>query len=149
MEGIMRFLAVFFLGCSLVLLNAQGQVTVTIGTGTSYNSSTSYPAPYGNWYGGARHQILVRASEITGAGGSAGYITSLGFNVFATNSSAALQNFTIKLKQTTATSVTGWDLTGWTTVYSVTSYTVTTGWNTHTFSTPFAWDGTSNLLLEV
>ncbi|MDW8226079.1 MAG: immunoglobulin domain-containing protein, partial [Bacteroidota bacterium] len=76
-------------------------------------------------------------------------ITSLGFNVFATNGSAALQNFTIKLKQTTATSVTGWDLTGWTTVYSVTSYTVTTGWNMHTFSTPFAWDGTSNLLIEV
>lgn len=141
------------LAYSIALLSAaclaSAQTVVIIGTGTSTNSQYTYPAPYGNWYGGARHQILVQASEITGAGGSAGYITSLGFNVAATNDVAALQNFTIKLKQTTATSISGWDLSGWTTVYSVSSYTVTTGWNVHTFATPFAWDGTSNLLIEV
>jgi hypothetical protein len=89
-------------------------------------------------------------SEIIAAGGSAGSITSLAFNVAATNNTQALQNFTIKLKQTSATSLSSsFDNTGWTTVYSVSSYTVTTGWNTHTFGTPFAWDGSSNLLIDI
>ncbi len=145
----MRSNFVSLIGLFVAAVVAAAQTVVIIGTGTSTNTAYSYPAPYGNWYGGARHQILVRASEIQAAGGSAGYITSLGFNVSATNGIAALQNFTIKLKHTTATDVTGWDLSGWTTVYTVSSYTVTTGWNVHTFATPFAWDGTSNLLIEV
>jgi hypothetical protein len=138
--------------CALLVVSflPLSAVVVTIGTGTSTNSAYTYPAPYGNWYTMARHQILVLASEIIAAGGSAGSITSLAFNVAATNNTQALQNFTIKLKQTSATSLSSsFDNTGWTTVYSVSSYTVTTGWNTHTFSTPFAWDGSSNLLIDI
>ena len=138
--------------CALLVVSflPLSAVVVTIGTGTSTNSAYTYPAPYGNWYTMARHQILVRASEIIAAGGSAGSITSLAFNVAATNNTQALQNFTIKLKQTSATSLSSsFDNTGWTTVYSVSSYTVTTGWNTHIFSTPFAWDGSSNLLIDI
>jgi hypothetical protein len=138
--------------CALLVVSflPLSAVVVTIGTGTSTNDSITYPAPYGNWYTMARHQILVRASEIIAAGGSAGSIASLAFNVAATNNTQALQNFTIKLKQTSATSLSSsFDNTGWTTVYSVSSYTVTTGWNTHTFSTPFAWDGSSNLLIDI
>lgn len=54
---------------------------LTIGSGTIQNSPTDYPAPYGNWYWGARHQILVLASELVAAGLSPGPITSLGFDV--------------------------------------------------------------------
>lgn len=54
---------------------------LTIGTGTITNSGTDYPAPYGNWYWGARTQMLFRASELTAAGLSAGNITSLAFDV--------------------------------------------------------------------
>ena len=57
-----------------------------IGTGTITNSNTDYPAPYGNWYWGARHQILILASELQAAGLSAGPISSLSFQVAATNS---------------------------------------------------------------
>lgn len=56
----------------------------TIGTGTVTNSPTNYPAPYGNWYWSARHQILYRASELTAAGLSAGNINSLSFNIAST-----------------------------------------------------------------
>lgn len=52
-----------------------------IGTGTLTNSPTDYPAPYGNWYWGARHQILILASEMQAAGLSAGPINSLAFQV--------------------------------------------------------------------
>lgn len=57
---------------------------VVIGTGTITNSNTDYPAPYGNWYWGARHQILIRAAELQAAGLSAGPINSLAFQVAST-----------------------------------------------------------------
>jgi len=56
-----------------------------IGTGTILNSNTSYPAPFGNWYWGARHQMLILASELAASGLSAGMIQSIGLQVAATN----------------------------------------------------------------
>lgn len=53
----------------------------TVGTGVVQNSPYDYPAPYGNWYWGARHQMLIRASELTEAALTAGYINSLSFYV--------------------------------------------------------------------
>ena len=63
-------------------LQLNGQ---TIGTGTIQNSTTDYPAPYGNWYWGSRHQILVLASELSAAGLVAGDISSLAFDVANTD----------------------------------------------------------------
>ena len=40
------------------------QTTITIGSGSSANTNTGYPAPYGNWYFGAKHQMLILASEL-------------------------------------------------------------------------------------
>jgi len=55
--------------------------TITIGTGTTTNTTTGYPAPYGNWFWGARHQFLILASELNAAGmTAAGPINSLAFN---------------------------------------------------------------------
>lgn len=59
-----------------------------IGNGTVTNSGTDYPAPYGNWYWAARHQLLIRSSELTAAGLSAGPINSLAFDVASTNGEA-------------------------------------------------------------
>ena len=56
-----------------------------IGNETSTNGNTEYPAPYGNWYWGARHQFLILASELQAAGLSAGPISSLSFQVASTN----------------------------------------------------------------
>ena len=58
---------------------------ITIDFGTIQNSNTDYPAPYGNWYWSARHQILVRASELIDAGVEPGAINSIGFQVLSTN----------------------------------------------------------------
>ncbi len=64
-----------------VLGSSQG--LLTIGTGTTTNTNTTWPAPYGNWYSGARHQMIITAAELVAAGASAsgGAITSLAFNV--------------------------------------------------------------------
>ena len=58
---------------------------VTVGTGTDQNCNTCYPAPYGNWYWGARNQMLILASELTASGLSAGMINSLAFDVAGTD----------------------------------------------------------------
>jgi len=122
-------------------------IDVTIGTGTGTNSSTGYPAPYGTWYWGARHQFLIRASELAAQGVSSTAIRSLAFNV-ASAQAQPLNDFTIKLGHTSEMDLnSGW-LTGLTVVYSQT-YVATTGWNTHSFSTPFVWNGTDNIVIEV
>ena len=121
-----------------------------IGDGTLTNTTTSYPAPYGNYWWGAKHQILLLADEILAAGGVAGDLTSLSFNIAALNSTAPLVNFELQLKQTTATALTGtWETEGFTQVYINPSYVCTLGWNTHMFIAPYAWDGVSNIIVDV
>jgi hypothetical protein len=132
-----------------VLQQAGAQAIVTLGTGTGSSSSSSYPTAYGNYYYGARQQFLIRASELTAVGGTAGLIQSIAFNVTNTNSASPHNGYTIKIDSTTSTALntSGWVTTA-NTVYS-SSYTPVSGWNTHTFSTPFNWNGTSNLVVEV
>lgn len=118
-----------------------------IGTGTTANTTTSYPAPYGNWYWGARHQFLILASELTAAGFTAGPINDIAFDVTAVNNCPALINFEIKMGLTSITNLTTFQ-TGLTTVFTTPSYQPVTGWNTHVFPTSFQWDGTSNIIVE-
>ncbi len=120
-----------------------------IGSGTSTNSTFSYPAPYGQYYNGAKHQMLVLASELTGSGVTTERMfQSVAFNT-ASAAGAPLLNFTIKMGMTTATALTTTYVTGLTQVYTTASYTSTSGWNVHTLTTPFTWDGTSNIVVEV
>jgi hypothetical protein len=57
---------------------------IQIGNGTIQNTNTEYPAPYGNWYWGARHQILILASELQAAGVVAGPLSTIAFDVVST-----------------------------------------------------------------
>ncbi len=56
-----------------------------IGTDFAQNCNTCYPAPYGNWYWGARGQMIIRADELIDAGLTAGNIDSLAFDVAYTD----------------------------------------------------------------
>ncbi len=120
--------------------------TVTIGTGTVVNTTTGYPTPYGNFYYGSRVQYLVTAAEMTAAGGAAGSIVSLGFDVVSFAGQPHL-NYDIRMGHTLQSVMTNWE-TGLTWVYSIPSYTPVAGWNTHTFCSPFNWDGISNIVVE-
>lgn len=71
---------------------------LTVGTGTVQNSPTDYPAPYGNWYWGARNQMLVLASELTAAGLTAGEITSIAFDVAWTDPNTTYDYIEIHMK---------------------------------------------------
>ena len=127
--------------------NFSAPIEYTVGTGTTFNTPTGYPAPYGNFYWGARHQMLITQAELLAAGLTAGDIYSLAFDVENVNSCPPLVNFEIKMMNTTAVNMTAW-LTGLTSVYTNPLYTPAVGWNTHTFATPFTWDGISNIVVE-
>lgn len=138
-----------------------GVNTGIFGTSTNVNtqaafSSTDYPSPYTNWYGGNKHQMMIRASELTAAGFSAGNITSLSFTMTAIGATLAttpvLQNFTIGMKATSAAALGSTFETGFITVLAPTSVTLPTSGLpadvTHTFTTPFYWDGVSNVVIQ-
>jgi trimeric autotransporter adhesin len=104
--------------------------------------------PFRSTYFDARTQMLYSAAELSALGFSAGNITSVGFNVVTKGSTQPFAGFTIKLKNTATTALAGGAFeTGATTVYSA-SYSTTVGVNTIPI-TPFAWDGTSNLLVDI
>ena len=126
--------------------------TITIGTGTTTNTTTSYPAPYGNWYFGARHQFIIHANEINPSGTLGGkYINSLAFNVL-TPSGTTLTGYEIKLRNSTFSAFPTGGIsfqTGFTSVYGPVSFLDKSGWNVHAFKAPFYWDGVSNLIVEI
>lgn len=145
----------FYIVCVLMLIGFVSQsqpVQVIIGTGTTSNSTTSYPAPYGNYYWGARHQFIIRATEITAAGITGSRIISeLGFNV-RTPIAGGLIDFQIKMKNTSTSAfpTSGYAFeSGTNTVFGPSNIAVVSGWNMHQFHTSFLWDGTSNILVEV
>ena len=121
---------------------------ITIGTGSSKNASTSYPAVYGDRYKNARQQFLFTAAELATAGLVAGKIDRLDFNVDKIIGTNLYNNYTIYLGCTNVTALTKWE-TGLVQVYDPKTHTVTTGWNAHLFDNAFIWDGISNIIVEI
>ncbi|MFM7822466.1 MAG: HYR domain-containing protein, partial [Bacteroidota bacterium] len=138
-------------------LNTTGGTTTgayTSGAFNIVNTTTGYPAPLTNYYGGAKHQMLFLASELSALGYTANSrITSLGFGISAVGStfSGTLNGFTIALKHTSASTLTTTFETGLTQVASLNWAVPTTGLplvSFVAFATPFTWDGVSNLIIQ-
>jgi len=139
-------LVLFAVFWSAVITKARAQNYGYLGTGiTATTPAQTLPTPFGTEYEDNRTQYLILASELQAIGG-VGNISSIGFDVVAANP-IAMNGFNIKMGHSTATSLIGY-ATGLTNVYSGV-HTATTGWNGFTFSTPFAWDGVSNIVIEV
>ncbi len=122
-------------------------------TNTTSSSSTDYPAPYSAWYGGQRMQILILASELTNAGFVTGsQLTNLQFPVISLGSGwgttiTSLQSFKVSMGETGLTTLTSFQ-SGLTPVVAAANFTPVVGYNnTHTFSSPFTWNG-GNLIIE-
>jgi hypothetical protein len=96
-------------------------------------------------------QYLFTEAELAAQGLRAGNITSISFNV-TTNVATPidLQNWQIKMGHTTETEIPAtYSTNASTLVLGPTTYIPVTGINTHIFTTPFTWDGTSNVIIEV
>jgi|GEM_PF-1048293 len=138
---------------SFLTMRMEAQTFSILGAGTSANASTGYPSPYGNWYWGAKHQMFVTAAELTSAGIAGGaQISSIGFNISNLNGAAAHQGWTMKVFTTTNAnpiSTTPTWFTGTAVAQNVAAtITGTVGWNQTTFSSPFIWNGSDNLVIE-
>ncbi len=119
------------------------QATAIIGTGT-----VSVGYPFYTYYMDSRTDMLYLASEILAGGGAQGSIKKIGFNVIS-NATQTMNGFKVKMQNTTATTISSFTNTGWWVVYD-SVYTVPgTGWQYINLQTPFTWDGTSNLLIEI
>ncbi|MBX2888281.1 MAG: T9SS type A sorting domain-containing protein [Ferruginibacter sp.] len=135
-----------------VLLSASSAppaINGTIGTGTLVNTSSSYPAAFGTYWGNVRSQYLIRATELSSGGLTAGYIHSVSFTVIASGSSSTLQGYTVKIGNTPTATITQTIFDPTTTVFGPVNYSPSIGINQLNFSTPFYWDGVSNIFVEI
>ena len=133
-------------------LMAQG--TVTVGTADDTPTTTEYPAPLADYYKQDRQQYLFLASELSAAGLAAGDITAVGWDVIADYiisdvDGGVIESYTIKMLNTDVSSLDAW-VEDAVVVWGPGDYIpVGSSLNEFTLDAPFAWDGTSNLLVEV
>jgi hypothetical protein len=140
------FFALLFLGN-----DGWAQSFAIVGSGTASNGSTTYPAPFGNYYWGAKHQFFVTAAQLSAAGIPAGaQISSLGFNVTAINSAPTHNGYYVKVYTTTLTNPisSGLVSTGLVAESTPVNQTMSTGWIQRNFNSSFTWNGTDNLVIE-
>jgi hypothetical protein len=118
----------------------------TIGAG-ALTSATQSVTPFSAGWGGSKHQYLIRADELTAAGIPSGAaINSLALDIVAGN--VLYPGFAISMKNTTTTALPAAYEAGTIEVKAPADHTTTVGINSFTFTTPFVWDGTSNLLIQ-
>ncbi len=125
---------------------------VIVGTATTKSGNFDAETAFMNRWTNTRQQYVYTKDELNALGFTAGTIEGLAFEVASLGSSATNASYTIKMKQVTNNTVTSTTFvnSGFTTVYGPVSKTHTaTGWQTITFTTPFVWDGTSNILIEL
>ncbi|MBK8473846.1 MAG: T9SS type A sorting domain-containing protein [Sphingobacteriales bacterium] len=128
---------------SIVHTNTVSLTTASVGMGSD---ESAYPFRSGQT--AAKAQFLWRAEELSAAGLAAGNISGMQFDLSSLGST--LYNLRIKLKQTTRDSLTTASYeTDLTTVYFLNTTFAATGWQSLQFHTPFAWDGTSNIAVEI
>ena len=126
--------------------NNPGNI-IEIGDGTS----TTYMTPFNSLYGYSFTEQIFFASEI----GSAITINSIGFNLSQSYSTAQTNDIVLYMKNVTRdsfTSSTDYEPVTLSDVVFSGSWTIPanyTGWVTIDLDTPFAYDGTSNLMIAM
>ena len=103
--------------------------------------------PFATASNDARTTSIYLASEF---GCDGGPISAMEYYL-STIAGQAMNNLTIRLRHTTASSysVGAFDNTDWTIVYQANATISTTGWHIFDFSAPFIWDGVRNLEVDV
>ena len=130
------------------------QSALTFAGTSAFATSSVTISPYGGFglSPGQKKQYIFLASEMAGLTSSS-IITSIGFNVVDAGTGDPLrEGFTIKMSCTALSSfptVSPSFEPGAQTVFTTKNISVVSGWNDHTFDTPFIWDGISNVLVEI
>ena len=124
-----------------------------VGTGTSLTGTTEQPTAFCNRWPNYWSQTIYTAQELNALGLNGGSIVSMAYNITTLGDSATNDNFVVRIGTTNNNNfgnTTFLASTGFTTVYGPETYTHTaTGWQVITFTTPYVWDGVSNIVVEV
>ncbi len=147
-SSLLNFILVLVFSCSLSL--AKAQTDISIGTGTVGNTGTTYPNPLQDFYEGSRMQYLYLASELTAAGMGPGNLNSIKYTVTTLGTAGLIEQHTMRIGGTAVStlSATTWETPG-AVVFGPVNYQPVSGVNTFTFATPYFWNGTDNILIEV
>ncbi len=117
-------------------------------SGVSIGSSLAV-TPFNGTYAGARSQMLFTVAELNAMGITKGRIDSFALDII-TKTSFSTFNMNIKMGCTPLTQlnafIPAFELKD---VYQNTGYATTLGWNRFVLQTPFLWDGTNNLVIEI
>ena len=97
----------------------------------------------------SRTQYLWKATELSGIGMGAGNISGIQFDILSTGS--VLKNLVVRMKASSLDSLTedSFSTAGFTEVYKNNTLFAATGLNSLQFLTPFSWNGTSNIIIEI
>jgi len=126
--------------------------SITLGTGTALTGATTQPTAFCNRWASFRMQTIYTAAELNTSGLSAGNISAMAFNITTLGDAATNANFTVRIGTTSQNTfaTTAWLTPTYTTVFPAATYTHTaSGWQTINFSTPYTWDGISNLIIDI
>jgi PKD repeat protein len=125
---------------------------VQVGTSSSSSSGTA-AGPYNVWFRRSTMQLMYKASQIAAAGGTAGLIDEIRFNLTALPA-YALPDYTMSIKMVPQTSMSSlvWQTSGFTDIFGGpgTSYLPTeTGWQSYPLPAGTFWDGESHIIIQI
>ena len=126
---------------SAIFLAPQGG-DVTIGSGTSTTGGNYLPTT--DYYKYSLSQQIYTQTELGGAGS----ITAISF-YYNTSTSSNPRSLAIYMTHTSSSTITSWQTQSSSNMVYSGTHTFTQGWNTITLTTPFTYNGTSNLLITV
>ncbi|MBO7084263.1 MAG: hypothetical protein J6W30_10510, partial [Bacteroidales bacterium] len=115
---------------------------VAIGSGTSTNGGNYLPTT--DYYKYSLSQQIYTKSEL----GEAGNITAISF-YYNTSTSSNPRSLVIYMTHTSSSTISSWQTQSSNDIVYSGTHTFAQGWNTITLTTPFAYNGTNNLLLTV
>jgi len=125
------------------------QLPLTMDTGKVVLADTVYPAPFGNFKSSSKNQIVFKNSELISLGVIGGKVYSLSFNVDHISGRSNYNSVEVKIGNIAKSkAITKW-VTGLPTFYGPQKMSITKGWNTLTFTSPFQWDSTYNLVVQM
>lgn len=94
-----------------------------------------------------RFQFIINKSDIKSSGMKSGNLTKLKIEI--QNSDVTLQNLVIRLKNVSKTTLSSFEENDLTEVFNGDYYIKQSGINSINFTTPFKWNGLSNLLIDL
>ena len=129
-------------------INSIGSTPIGTATTLTTDNGTE-PTAFNNRYEHYWMQMVFTAAELNAAGILAGNINGVKFNITTIGSAPNVTDFRVFMGNTALSTLTGFVPSGLSQVYATPTYTQAIGVNSIVFNTPYIWDGTSNIIVDI